>query len=289
MTRHAPQPTRELVFDLGFHRGEDTAYYLHRGCYVVAVEADPKLVEAGRQRFAEAVRNGRLTLLNKAVTRQGGGEVTFYVSPLSIWSSTHRDIAEREAPGTARVVSVPTVDLTELIDTYGTPVYCKIDIEGNDIEALESLTWTNHRPRYVSVESECLGREEAYGSQMFDTLDRLHALGYTGFKLVDQRTLTVLDDGLFYGDNYPSHAHYYHNWLYAERLFGLRGEHEGFLQFFPDSSGPYGPNLLSRWRTYDEARALLRRHHDSPFHRRVGRWHFWCDWHARREPQPLRP
>lgn len=281
MTKSTDSP---FVFDLGFHRGEDTAYYLSRGCRVVAVEADPQLAEAGRQRFADAVQDGRLTLLNKAVTQQGGGEVTFYVSPLSIWSSTHRDIAEREAPGRARPIRVTTVDLPQLMAAFGVPAYCKIDIEGNDIEALESLSGIAELPEFLSVESECLGREEAYGNRMFDTLDRLHALGYAGFKLVDQGTLTVLGDGLFYDDDYPNPAHGYHDWLYAERLLGLRGEHPGFTQFFPASSGPYGRDLLGRWCDYGEARALLCRHHDSPYHRRVGRWHFWCDWHARREP-----
>lgn len=281
MTKPTDSP---LVFDLGFHRGEDTAYYLSRGCRVVAVEADPQLAEVGWQRFADAVRSEQLILLNKAVTRLGGGETTFYVSPFTLWSSTHRDIAEREAPGRARPIRVTTVDLPQLMATFGVPTYCKIDIEGNDNEALESLAKAAGRPEFLSVESECLGRDEAYGSRMFETLDQLHDLGYVSFKLVDQRTLTVLGDSLFYDDSFPSPAHGYHDWLYAERLFGLRGEHQGFTQFFPASSGPYGHDLLGRWRDYEDARALLNRHHDSPYHRRVGRWHFWCDWHARREP-----
>ncbi len=281
MKERSPHPDMPLVFDLGFHRGEDTAYYLSRGCRVVAVEADPRLAARGRVAFSDAVRNGRLCLLHKAVVREGGKPTTFYVSPVSIWNSTHRDIAEREAPGAARAIHVPTVDLPQLMETYGVPDYCKIDIEGNDIEALSSLERTDSRPPFLSVESECLGREEDYGSRMSDTLDELHALGYTDFKLVDQRTLSVLDWRLFYDNTYPSPAHGYHDWLYAERLLGLRGEHAAFSLFFPGSSGPFGDDLLGGWLDYGEARGLLGFHHSSPFHRRLGRWHFWCDWHAR--------
>ena len=38
----------DLVFDLGFHRGEDSGYYLAMGRRVVAVEANAELVAAGR-------------------------------------------------------------------------------------------------------------------------------------------------------------------------------------------------------------------------------------------------
>lgn len=32
---------RKLIFDIGFHKGEDTRYYLYRGYDVVAVDAAP--------------------------------------------------------------------------------------------------------------------------------------------------------------------------------------------------------------------------------------------------------
>ena len=35
----APARQRDLVFDFGFHRGEDTGYYLAMGQRVVAVDA----------------------------------------------------------------------------------------------------------------------------------------------------------------------------------------------------------------------------------------------------------
>jgi len=33
----------DLVFDIGMHNGDDTAYYLARGYRVVAVEANPSM------------------------------------------------------------------------------------------------------------------------------------------------------------------------------------------------------------------------------------------------------
>ena len=39
----------DVIFDVGMNNGDDTAYYLHLGCRVVAVEADPVLAAAVAQ------------------------------------------------------------------------------------------------------------------------------------------------------------------------------------------------------------------------------------------------
>ena len=49
-------PLAPLAFDLGFNNGDDTALLLLQGFRVVAVEADPQLVAAGRRRFAQEER-----------------------------------------------------------------------------------------------------------------------------------------------------------------------------------------------------------------------------------------
>ena len=41
----------DLIYDVGMHDGDDTAYYLDKGFQVVAVEANPVLVQSGRERF----------------------------------------------------------------------------------------------------------------------------------------------------------------------------------------------------------------------------------------------
>ncbi len=45
----------DLIYDIGIHNGDDTAYYLSRGYRVVAVDANPLMMDAARQKFAEAV------------------------------------------------------------------------------------------------------------------------------------------------------------------------------------------------------------------------------------------
>ena len=35
----------KLVYDVGMHRGDDTAYYLHKGYRVVGVQANPAMAD----------------------------------------------------------------------------------------------------------------------------------------------------------------------------------------------------------------------------------------------------
>ena len=48
-----------LIFDIGFHKGEDTRCYLYRGFNVLAVDAVDSLVEAGYYRFKVEVQSPR--------------------------------------------------------------------------------------------------------------------------------------------------------------------------------------------------------------------------------------
>ena len=44
---------RSLVYDVGMNNGDDTAYYLHLGYRVVAIDADPTLIERAKLRFEQ--------------------------------------------------------------------------------------------------------------------------------------------------------------------------------------------------------------------------------------------
>ena len=39
---------KDLVYDVGMHKGEDTEFYLRKGFRVIAFEADPDLAHSGR-------------------------------------------------------------------------------------------------------------------------------------------------------------------------------------------------------------------------------------------------
>lgn len=160
-----------LIFDIGFHNGNDTAHYLGRGFDVVAVEANPELARAGALRFADEIGAGRLTLLNVGLA-EAAGELPFFVNESnSEWSSFDRDAGTRG--GRFSTLFVPTVTIGELIARYGQPYYAKIDIEGNDWFCVRDMPST---PEFISVEAHRL-----------EYLAALYSKGYRQFKIVNQR------------------------------------------------------------------------------------------------------
>ena len=56
-----------LVYDIGLHKGEDADFYLKKGFSVIAFEANPSLIEYCKARFQDAVREGRLHIIEGAI------------------------------------------------------------------------------------------------------------------------------------------------------------------------------------------------------------------------------
>jgi FkbM family methyltransferase len=183
-----PQLAPNLVFDVGFHRGEDTLYYLRKGFDVVAFEAQPDLVEAARRQFATEIADGRLHVVSGAITERGRGSVTFYVHErMSIWGTTDPHQADaNQVLGPSVAITVPAVDFAACLRDHGVPQYLKIDIEAADMLCLEALRDVDpeQRPRYVSIEAE----SEA-GSGAVRQFDLLERLGYTRFAIVQQANI----------------------------------------------------------------------------------------------------
>jgi hypothetical protein len=103
-TTMTSEDSSRLVFDIGFNNGDDTAHYLEGGFRVVAVEANPQLVMAGRERFAEAIASGRLHLVGAGIAEH---------------TSFLPDAGKRGAKFS--VVSVPTVTIIDLFREYDLP------------------------------------------------------------------------------------------------------------------------------------------------------------------------
>jgi FkbM family methyltransferase len=184
------QVSPALVFDLGFHRGEDTGYYLALGLRVVAVEANRELVERGQERFADAIATGQLQLVHAAVVgwqqRAESATLQFYPHPQrSEWGSVDQRWVRRnaEAHGLphSTPVSVPALSLEELVGRYGCPEHLKIDIEGADEAVLLDLARLEQRPRTVSWET---GKESLRAVLRQHRL--LSQLGYGRFRVVQQ-------------------------------------------------------------------------------------------------------
>lgn len=170
-----------LIVDLGMHDGTDTEFYLAKGFDVLAVEANPSLAAAVKERLRANIENGSLTVLEMAVAGYDG-EIDFYLSDQDLWASTTPDMADRGIHGVTRhKITVPCTTLDSILAGRPRPHYVKIDVEGCDPECVAAIGRLPERPRFVSFEADLTDPEETIG-----LLAELESYGYDRFKLVNQ-------------------------------------------------------------------------------------------------------
>lgn len=170
----------ELIFDLGMHRGDDTEFYLKKGFRVVALEANPQLCAPAKKRFEAALAERRLILVEKALWKEPGQDVSFYINEdKDDWSSVLQEFAEKEGHKSKRI-TVQSTTLSELFSKFGVPYYLKCDIEGADKIFAGQLAASSGRPAFVSTEAisvEILGLFLAAGYDRFQIINQaLHPI-----------------------------------------------------------------------------------------------------------------
>ncbi len=166
---------RDLIFDIGLHNGDDTAYYLDLGYLVLGVEANPLLAAQCTLRFENEIRQGRMQVINAGVLKEPG-EFTFYRNLRDDgWSSFLPE--KGKYGGEWEELKIPCVSTMQLIEEYGKPFFMKVDIEGADLQTLHSITPAT-APVYVSLELNCVD----------PIVERLIELGYSAFKFVNGGT-----------------------------------------------------------------------------------------------------
>jgi FkbM family methyltransferase len=235
----------DLVYDVGLHNGADTAHYLECGFRVVAIDANPAMVELARQNFAEHLSSNRLVLLNAAIGDKQEERI-FWVSDKSDWSSFNESVAKRNGTH-AEGIKVRCEPFSKILERFGIPYYLKIDIEGGEDFCIEALAKMESRPSYISW--------EATYPRGIDQLRAIRDLGYTRFKIIRQTDfLPVL------GPPYSSPDKL--SYLYW-RVIRKAGKIAGRWQDRPGgSSGPLSEASLGRW---------------FPWHEIARRWRDYCE------------
>ena len=174
---------KQLIVDVGMHTGRDTEFYLKKGFKVVAIEANPKLVEEAQSYFSKDIQQGDLIIHNVAIADYKG-EIEFYINDKhDDWGTISKEFADRNIQlGTNNTLTrVKCTTFEDIIKDYETPYYVKIDIEGADTLCLWGLTHFKEKPKYVSIEAGLNSFEET-----FTELSLLWNLGYREFKIVNQ-------------------------------------------------------------------------------------------------------
>lgn len=243
---------KDLIYDIGMHKGADTAHYLSAGYRVVAVEADPSLAGAARQRFSSAIESGQLTILEIAI---GPEEdiLPFWISTNPEYNSFSKENASKWGES-SHMIEVPARPFEDVLSEYGEPYYLKVDIEGADHYCIEALN-PSGLPTYLSFEKDQLG-----------DLHTAYKLGYTRFKLISQENFRQL----IYtpGSSQPtrtlknrissklkSGAKRTPGVSYLNRLLKNKNANtkaRDVKKYAYGSSGPFGEDTDGPWRTFEE-------------------------------------
>jgi FkbM family methyltransferase len=277
------------------HNGDDTAFYLHQGFRVIAIEANPELADLGKRRFSSQINSGRLIILNVGIAERTGTGTFWICDDLTVWSSFEEKLMSKTGKE-HHAVEIQTRRFSEILEEYGIPFYLKVDIEGSDHLCLRD--WVGRPlPRFISVEAESGENDDdpATAPAGVENLSLLHSMGYRRFKLVRQSDFTPEAESeieAFTQRVVKSAAHGKLRLPGLSRLAKHLTSHEQLCRkhgyrFSTDSSGPWGDGAPGVWLSYDQAKSVHIKAR-SRFARRARKvrkagfaHYFWYDWHAK--------
>ena len=202
--------TGDLCFDVGANIGNKTKIFLELGARVVCIEPQPKCVDVLKEKYKH---DSNIAIVSKGLATQLGSR------SLSICGSADAisTFSEKWKTGRFRAyawepaVDVPVTNLDALIQEFGSPKFCKIDVEGFEYEVLQGLSTPisflafEFTREFIDDARLCIEHLGSLGCADFNyALGEAPALvlsnwadGNTLFKSIEQNT-----DDLLWGDIY---------------------------------------------------------------------------------------
>lgn len=132
----------DLVFDVGSNIGFKTDLFLNMGARVICIEPQPNCVELLTYKYKG---NKNVSIVGKALSDHKG------VSNLKLpQASTLGTLSDKFIENTSKLrfkeylwdtqIAVEITTIDEIIAIYGIPSFCKIDVEGGEIDVLKGLS-----------------------------------------------------------------------------------------------------------------------------------------------------
>jgi FkbM family methyltransferase len=181
----------DIIFDIGANIGNKTEWFSSQGLTVVSVEPQPAMIAQLQNRFANTPN---VTIVDKGIG-SAKGMLKMSISTQAPTLSTFTEHWKHGRFSDIRwdsAVDVEIITLDDLVHLHGVPRYCKIDVEGFELEVIKGLST---KIGIISFEftSEFIGHA-------FEIIGRLISLGYKKFNI------SLGEDDTFQFDNWlPYH------------------------------------------------------------------------------------
>jgi len=189
-------PPQDCTYlDLGANRAKElsnTFYFYCKGASGVLVEANPLLIN--ELKFYRS----RDVILNKCVAPVSGQKVEFYVlsgDGLSTpdYAGAMEAIERNPSLSIVDTVIVETISVNDIFTQYfsKTPVILNIDIEGKELEILESIDFEKYRPLIIILETIPYRPRLVYDEKKEDIVAFLKGKNYTEYAFTGINSIFV--------------------------------------------------------------------------------------------------
>jgi len=128
-----------LVFDIGANVGNRIDIFLEIGAKIVAVEPQKHCIQILMEKFGNKINIENIGL------SESEGILEFHIADESTISSFSTEFITKTGSSRFRrnewkeTIQVPVSTCDKLIEKYGIPDFCKIDVEGFELEVLKGL------------------------------------------------------------------------------------------------------------------------------------------------------
>lgn len=133
----------DLCFDVGANQGNRTDIFLALGATVIAIEPQEACIKKLQKKYKN---NTNVKFIQKALgEKEGQAELMMcdsstLASLSTDWIKSIKDSGRFPTHNWDKKIIVPVTTLNNLIKKYGTPKFCKIDVEGFEYPVIKGLS-----------------------------------------------------------------------------------------------------------------------------------------------------
>lgn len=132
----------DIVFDVGANNGKLIDVFLACNAKVIAVEPQPECIEILEKKY-----NGKIHIIKEGLGSKKESRIMYLsnASTISTFSSEWVEKCKKDRfkeYNWDKEIFVEMTTLDELIKSYSLPKFCKIDVEGFELEVLSGLSFS---------------------------------------------------------------------------------------------------------------------------------------------------